>query len=193
MRVSDVLAANQMYKDKFKLEPGLLNTIHSTKALPWSTKMIWGIISDNLALFGNRRKSYIIIMSLISSLSMTAAFFYRGDNWKVVFALLFMQSFAQAFTNVVVNAILIVQAKKHLIDGAADLQGWAHSCLALGGILGATTAGFITEFSDGQYCFILPAVSSIALMILTFMMDSSFELEQGEKYPETVRNSCCST
>lgn len=33
--------------------------------IPWSVKIIYGIISDNLPIAGTRRKSYIVIMGFV--------------------------------------------------------------------------------------------------------------------------------
>ena len=33
--------------------------------IPWSFKILYGLISDNVPLFGTRRKSYLIIMGFI--------------------------------------------------------------------------------------------------------------------------------
>ena len=33
--------------------------------IPWSIKIIYGLLSDNVPLFGTRRKSYLILMGCL--------------------------------------------------------------------------------------------------------------------------------
>ena len=33
--------------------------------IPWSFKILYGLISDNVSIFGTRRKSWLIIMGLV--------------------------------------------------------------------------------------------------------------------------------
>jgi hypothetical protein len=85
-----------------------MQIVTALQSLPWSLKILWGITSDNLAIGGSQRKTYIIIASILSSISMLMASIYRGDNWKFFFGCVLCQSFSQAFSNVVIDAILIV-------------------------------------------------------------------------------------
>jgi hypothetical protein len=40
---------------------GLMSMIY----LPWSVKILYGLLSDNLPLFGSRRKSYCVLLGMI--------------------------------------------------------------------------------------------------------------------------------
>ena len=64
------LATMDMFKTHFELEPGQMQSIHATVALPWSFKIVYGLISDNVPICGSRRKSYLIIFSFLQFISM---------------------------------------------------------------------------------------------------------------------------
>lgn len=51
-------------------------TISSLRGLPSSFKLLFGFISDNVLLMGYRRKSYMFLGWLISSLSMLSLIFF---------------------------------------------------------------------------------------------------------------------
>jgi hypothetical protein len=60
-----VLAVKDYYKEYLGLDPGEMAIYISIIHIPWSFKIIYGLISDNVPLFGTRRKSYLIIMGII--------------------------------------------------------------------------------------------------------------------------------
>jgi MFS family permease len=45
--------------------------------LPWSVKILYGLISDNVPLFGSRRKSYVIIMGFLEFFSLIAIYVFE--------------------------------------------------------------------------------------------------------------------
>ena len=55
-----------IYKDDYKLTPAQSSMFDCTNQIPWMIKPLWGALSDNVTLFGYRRKSYLIIMGLLS-------------------------------------------------------------------------------------------------------------------------------
>jgi MFS-type transporter involved in bile tolerance (Atg22 family) len=76
--------------------------------LPWTFKILYGIISDNLPICGTRRKSYLILMGLIEFTSLFALFYLTPDDPLVVALLLAAASMSEAFVNVVSDAIMVI-------------------------------------------------------------------------------------
>jgi len=76
--------------------------------LPWSLKVFYGLISDNVKLCGRKRKPYLIFFAFVQTIVMFVLFAYDHDNALSVTMLLFTASFAMAFSNVVIDAILVV-------------------------------------------------------------------------------------
>lgn len=85
---------------------------NSLIALPWSFKVFYGIITDNVPIFGLKRRPYLIFFALVQVVMMYCAFAYDGDSAMQLTAYLIVASIAMAFSNVVVDAILVVQARK---------------------------------------------------------------------------------
>ena len=81
-------------------------------SLPWSFKILYGLVSDNIPICGTRRKSWIIIMGLIEVISLLILFFTLPEDPIVVIILLMLASMSIAFINVVSNAIMIIQSRK---------------------------------------------------------------------------------
>ena len=59
------LASSDLFKSVYKLDPGDVQTIQAFTFLPWSLKIVYGLISDNFPIYGSRRKSYLLIGALL--------------------------------------------------------------------------------------------------------------------------------
>jgi hypothetical protein len=60
-----ILATQDFFKVHLKMDPGVMTGYMSLIILPWSIKILYGLISDNVPIFGYRRKSYVIMMGVI--------------------------------------------------------------------------------------------------------------------------------
>jgi MFS-type transporter involved in bile tolerance (Atg22 family) len=106
------LCQQDYFKAYLDQEPGDMAIYSSIIVLPWSFKIIWGLITDNVPICGLKRKPYLIFFGWIQFLAMLLLFTLESDDPTVVVLLLFTASFSMAFCNVVVDAILVVQARK---------------------------------------------------------------------------------
>ena len=100
------------YQDLFKTyldqDPGDAAIYNSIIAIPFSIKVFFGIISDNIKIFGLRRKPYLIFFAFVQSIVMFCLFYFDTDSVLVVALLLTLASLTNAFSNVVIEAILVV-------------------------------------------------------------------------------------
>ena len=62
------------YKDELKASPTKIALIQGISMLPWCIKPIFGFITDNFPIFGYKRKSYLILVSMIELMG----FIYMG-------------------------------------------------------------------------------------------------------------------
>ena len=69
-RVLVGLAVSDALKTMYKLEPSQTQSILAFTHLPWALKIFYGLISDNFAICGSKRKSYILFGAFIQFLSM---------------------------------------------------------------------------------------------------------------------------
>ena len=102
-----LLSAQDYYKQYLYLDPGVLASYMSMLSVTWSIKILYGLISDNFPIMGSRRKSYIIIAGIIQFASMMSIFVLNISTGIAVALLIASTSMTIAFSNVVVDAILI--------------------------------------------------------------------------------------
>ena len=155
--------------------------------LPWSIKIIFGLISDTIPLFGSRRKSYLFIMAALQFVCMIFLGFSsleEGGQLTVnVFTwMLFCTNLSIAFSDVIVDSLMCIQARAYPKDGSEELTSFSWTCQSIGGLLGSVTAAIITEYYPPQYCFVI--VSVMAFGILAVAMNLSVELEQDSQSSE---------
>ena len=76
--------------------------------LPWSVKILYGVISDNVPLLGTRRKSYVILMGSMEFIALFSIYIFNIQHAFSVAVLLCITSLSLAFVNVVVDAIMCI-------------------------------------------------------------------------------------
>lgn len=107
-----VLACQDLFKTYFKMDPGDMTVFMSMIHLPWSIKIVYGLISDNIPIAGTRRKSYIVLMGILQFLSLISIYFLHSSTPVAVAVCLFFAALSEAFVNVVADAIMCIQARK---------------------------------------------------------------------------------
>jgi BT1 family len=55
-----------LFKDYLHLEPAEMQVMSAIIAFPWCIKLLYGLIADNVPIFGSRRRSYLIINGLLA-------------------------------------------------------------------------------------------------------------------------------
>ena len=95
-----LLAIQFLYKDIFKLAPSDATFLDSFTTIPWIIKPLWGFISDTFYICGYRRKSYLIIFSILQILILIVLLAYMKQIYVGIFCLI-VSSLAGAFINVI--------------------------------------------------------------------------------------------
>ena len=70
-KVLTSLAAADAFKTVYNLQPSEVQKLQAIIQLPWVIKLLYGLISDNIPIFGSKRKSYLLICALIQFSCMT--------------------------------------------------------------------------------------------------------------------------
>ena len=60
-----LISVQDLFKQYLQLDPGIMTYYTTIIGLPWSIKILYGLISDNVPILGTRRKAYIILMGFI--------------------------------------------------------------------------------------------------------------------------------
>lgn len=147
--------------------------------MPWSFKILYGLISDNCPLYGSRRKNYLVLMSFIQLSATLLLAGYQGTQEKFTALMLFFMSLSVACNDVIVDSLMVIQSRRYPEDGSEQLQTFSWCCLACGGITGSVTAAFLTQYYHPNWCFLFAALPSLVLTIVAQRLPMSIEQIDG--------------
>jgi len=152
-----------------------VQVLSSFIALPWSLKIFYGLISDNLPIYGSRRRSYCIILSNLQLVSAVILSIYSGTSEIYVAFWLMLISLSVAGMDVIVDSLMVIQSRKFPQNGSEELQSYSWVCLSLGGIVGSLVAAILTQNYHPSYSFLAISVPSLILTIVSFKLTREIE------------------
>ena len=101
------LATKNQFKEYMKLEPSQMQYYDSIIVSPWTVKIFYGLLSDNVKICGSKRKSYIIILGFLQFSSLMALFLFDPSDPKIVVFAQFLSNLSCAFSDVIVDAMMV--------------------------------------------------------------------------------------
>jgi MFS family permease len=192
------LSVRDLFKQYLNLEPNHAQFLTSVIALPWCFKIVYGLIADNLPIFGSHRRAYIMVNGLtqcfvmyLLSLHFTATNGV-GMNASYVTVLLTVNALNSAFFNVVVNALMVAQSRRDAKNGSSDLQVYAWSLVAIGGILGSILSAYFTQYLTPRHSFMLCLVLSLGITCAGFLINKEIEARSMRPAADGERQTFCS-
>ena len=156
------LAITFYFKDELHLTPSQSALIQSILSFPYILKPLFGFISDVFPFFGYKRKSYLILNSIIIFLSWMAMAFLNLSLYLTIVILL-IKAICKTFLNACSSAVLVEISKntKHEKE-EKKLETFNTSIIYinLGTILSSTTRGIALEYFPNHVIFFISGVLS---------------------------------
>lgn len=132
--------------------------------IPWTIKIFYGIMSDNIPIFGYYRKSYLVLMGILQFVSLFTIYYGGVYTKPLSFTILLtLANLSEAVVNVVTDALLCIESRKDKENGSKNLFSVAWIARALGGIAGGLIGGYYTEYSHPKYIFLLYSLMGILI------------------------------
>ena len=114
-------AFQSLLKDHYELDPGT-NAIYNTSImLPWGCKLLYGMIFDTFPICGSRKKAWMIILCILLAVTSAMATFMEFSSPLTVCILLAISSASTAGMDVIVDALMVMQAKRDPENGSQEL------------------------------------------------------------------------
>jgi MFS family permease len=143
--------------------------------LPWTPKIIYGIMSDTFPIFGSRKKSYLIIMGLLQTITCILLAIVEFESATSVAWLVTAFALSTAFSDVVVDGLMVGQCRLDPDYGSEDLQTISWVSLGLGGIIGSISGGLITEYTESRYVFYVCAIFGVLITAQACSLNKQIE------------------
>lgn len=173
---------NQVIAISFKdhgLDADDVATFFLLASIPWFIKPLYGLISDFLPLFGQRRKSYLLLTSTLACVAgLIAGLSSHYTYWEL--AILYtLMGLGLAYNDVLTDALMVENGKLNGLTGAFQSVQWiAVTCaLIVVGLLG----GYFAEHRSLQAAFAVAAIFPfiVLLMAVFFVREKPVDPEKA--------------
>eukprot|EP00743_Colponemidia_sp_Colp-15_P010209 GILK01011217.1.p1 GENE.GILK01011217.1~~GILK01011217.1.p1 ORF type:complete len:564 (-),score=78.52 GILK01011217.1:186-1877(-) len=165
-----MLATTFFYKEELGLSIEASQAMLTTIYLPWSIKPIYGLLSDNIPFFGYHRKSYITFSGVISAVPLLIMSLPAITSANATTAMFLISQIGVALSDVVVDAIIVIEGRNDPQGGAANLQSLCWSMLSVGGLLGSWLGGLAAAKLSARSVFGLLSVCPLSVFVMSFFL-----------------------
>jgi MFS family permease len=152
-------------KERFGYSATQVASFFAVTTLPWLIKPTYGLLSDCVPLFGRRRKSYLMVTNAVATTAgLVLSLLPDSTPWRM--AILFTaMGFGLAFTDVVVDALMVEHGRRWQLTGAYQSVQWAS--IQTASLLVGISGGMLTERGALRVAFFLAALFPLCSLTLT--------------------------
>ncbi len=140
------LGLNFLLKNQMHLSPAQMAYFQAVTLLAWVVKPLWGIISDCFPIAGSRRKSYLLITSLVVTLSWVALAMTKNYTAGFLLLLFCICDMAYAFQDVVTDGLMVEAGQPLNLTGQFQSVQW--SAVYIGMIITALWGGYLSDLTQ---------------------------------------------
>ncbi|MBK9661973.1 MAG: folate/biopterin family MFS transporter [Nitrosomonas sp.] len=149
-------------------------------SMPWFIKPVYGLISDFLPLFGQRRKSYLLLTSALACIAgLIAAFSSHYTYWELA-VLYTMMGLGLAYNDVLTDALMVESGKLNGLTGAFQSVQW--TAVTGASIIVGLLGGYFAEHRNLQAAFAFSAIFPFIVLIMAvfFVREKHIAPGKGE-------------
>lgn len=169
-----LLAVNFLLKDKAGLTPEQMAYFQAVTLIAWVIKPLWGMISDLFPIFGSRRKSYLMLTSLVAAVAwLVLAFLPDPSVTGLLLLLMTLIYMAYAFQDVVSDGLMVEAGQPLNMTGQFQSIQWGAVYTAM--IITSFAGGLIAELAQKgtlsyRSVFGMTAVFPILTAVIVFFL-----------------------
>lgn len=146
---------------------GQVATFFSITTVPWLIKPAYGLLSDFVPLWGRRRKSYLLLTSALAAVGGgVLAFVAEHSYWSLAIFFTAM-GFGLAFTDVLVDALMVENGRPLGLTGAFQSVQWAAIYCAT--VLVGIGGGYLAEHRDLHLAFSIASCFPLVSLFMTML------------------------
>lgn len=154
----------------WSFEPKAITATFAFIGIPWSLKLLFGLVSDFVPILGRRRRPYLVLSTAAAALLFIGISLGWGERTAAstyAWVLLFICG-AVAMTDVVIDALAVETGQPLQITGQLQSVQWGAMSVAsiFGGLLGGVIAGYRWLGPALLGCGLLSACSLVVVLII---------------------------
>jgi MFS family permease len=128
-----------------------ITTVTAIAAFPWVFKILYGLLSDTMPLFGYRRKSYLFLAAGISALGWLLLSGVRPEKHWII-AAMSLSNLGFAAIDVITDGLLVEHSTKFT---SSIYQAIAWGSRSVGSVASGIFSGWLAANWKAQYVFLL--------------------------------------
>jgi MFS family permease len=173
------LSITFLLKETFGLSAAQTATFFSITVIPWLIKPVYGLISDFVPLFGQRRKSYFVLTSGIAALmGLTLSMMGSYTYWGVAIFFTLM-GLGLAFTDVLTDALMVENGQRLGLTGPFQAIQWA--AISFASILVGIGGGWLAQQRFLSISFLIATVFPVITLAMAIFMIGEPRVQGGER------------
>jgi MFS-type transporter involved in bile tolerance (Atg22 family) len=103
--------------------------------------------------------------------------FYSTGNLNLAIGLLFLSNLSVAFSDVIVDSLMVVQSRKYPDVGSEELNAYSWTCYGIGSILGSLMAAILTQKFEPRHCFLYSCFMGFVIAVVALRLNIMIEKE----------------
>jgi MFS family permease len=137
--------------------------------LPWVIKPLYGLLTDFVPIFGYRRKSYLVLTSLVTLIGLVCAAVLPIPHGatQLLFWLLLLPSISIAFADVVADGLMVEKGQP--LGATGRLQSVQWGCVYAAGLMTGVLGGYLSEHDIPQVGFLICGLLSLLTLVATLV------------------------
>ena len=138
-----------------------ITTISAIAGIPWVLKILYGLLSDSYPFFGYRRKSYLILFSVLSALGWLSLLFLPTHKFLILFSMILTNT-GFAATDVITDGLIV----EHSTELTSPLyQSIAWGSRSAGALITGFLGGWLASFWPPQNIFFVTMFLPLSIMV----------------------------
>jgi MFS family permease len=172
------LSITFLLKDTFGLSAAQTATFFSITVIPWLIKPVYGLISDFVPLFGQRRKSYFLLTSgIATAMGLILGSMGSYTYWGVAIFFTLM-GLGLAFTDVLTDALMVENGNRLGLTGQFQAVQWAS--ISLASILVGVGGGWLAEHKYLSVTFLIATIWPLITLVIGIFLISEPRVQDGK-------------
>lgn len=140
----------------------------SIMSIAWNIKPLYGLLSDFVPFFGYRRKSYLILMNLMSFVAWITLVLLKDYVYWQILPVLMCCSLGFAFSDVVCDGLMVQTGKPLGMTGRFQAIQWG--VISFAAILSGFGGGWVAEHLTYKQAFLIASVFPLMTILTTIIV-----------------------
>jgi MFS family permease len=139
-------------------------------SIAWAIKPLYGLLADFVPFAGSQRRGYLLLTTTVATISLTTVYFLPLTSERVWLLLLLLlpAAVAIAFSDVVIDAMMVTTGQPRGVTGRLQSIQWAsmYAAMILTGIIG----GALSQVGLQQLGFLIAGLSCAVSLFAIWLL-----------------------